>query len=143
MSGVQSFGKIYHNGGVNSSMLTTETEHDDHWNFKHIAMHNHHYKPQQSVNYSLHNQSASSLQLNQSRHNHNQSRAQIFLKTEYQTIAEHYFVKTGVYLSKKNNPYLFKCSKERCLLDFSVQKSTIINNQAEESKHAKLEDSVI
>ena len=50
-----------------------------------------------------------------------------FMRQENQTLAEHFFAKTGVYLTRKENPYLFKCSKERCLLDFSVQKSTIIN----------------
>lgn len=41
-------------------------------------------------------------------------------KWDNQTIAEHYFAKTGVYLNRRDNEYLFKCSKERCLLDFSV-----------------------
>jgi hypothetical protein len=42
------------------------------------------------------------------------------MRQENQTLSEHFFAKTGVYLTRKENPYLFKFSKERCLLDFSV-----------------------
>ena len=86
-----------------SSIMTTELEHEVNWHYKNISVHNYRSQPY--------------LGVNQGRLG---SRGLQFMRQENQTLAEHFFAKTGVYLTKKDNEYLFKCSKERCLLDFSV-----------------------
>lgn len=98
--------------------MTTEIDHEVNWCYKNISVHN--YKSQNYLGV---------------QHNKLGAKGMAFMRQENQSLAEHFFAKTGVYLSRKDNPYLFKCSKERCLLDFSVQKSTIINTQTEENKN--------
>ena len=99
-------------GSCKSSILTLETEHEAYWYYKNLSV----------MNYRGGGGS------NQQNPGKERSKAAMFLRQDNQTIAEHYFTKNGVYLTRKDNEYLFKCSKERCLLDFSIQKSTLINN---------------
>jgi hypothetical protein len=101
---------------MTSSILTVELENDLFWNYKNIGVHNY-----RSFSYYINGSKLG-------------PKGQTFLKQENQTLAENFFTKTGVYLTLKDSDYLMKCGKERCLLDFSVQKSTIINNMVEESK---------
>lgn len=86
-------------------MLTSEIEQDLYWDYKNISIHN--YRPSSFLGVNI-----NPTKLGQKGAN--------FWRQENQTLAEHFFSKTGVYLSKKENDYLFKCSKERCLLDFSI-----------------------
>jgi hypothetical protein len=109
------------NGSNAFNYLRGQIEEDTYWYLKNISLQNFHL----SARLSLSGQSLAAK---------NNRLALNSPKWENQTIAEHYFSKSGVYLERRDNPYMFKCSKERCLLDFSVQKSTIINSITEESK---------